>query len=221
MKREWVPAMIAGMVTLGFAPGARAASLSLDTVTPVVAPGEAVSIDVNVAGLGALAPPSLSAFDLGVDFDDGVLLFVGVTFDGFLGSGIQGSGETGGVVDLAETSLLLPSALDALQPGTFRLARIDFQALSAGSSTLSFVDVLLGDGLGDPLALEGTAGISVTVLSGVIPEPRALVLLAAGLGLLGVGRVADRASKGTSRVPGPHPDGGLLRVPRRSPRGLG
>jgi len=50
-----------------------------------------------------------------------------------------------GLVDLFEVSLLSDLELDALQPASFVLASLTFEALAAGTTTLAFVpDALFG-----------------------------------------------------------------------------
>ena len=72
------------LLALGFAPGlASAATISLSGTG-----GAVVSVTVSVAGIEALAEPSLGAFDLDLGYDPGVLAFSDVEFGTWPGTRI-------------------------------------------------------------------------------------------------------------------------------------
>ncbi|CAG0972652.1 hypothetical protein GEOBC_01363 [Geobacteraceae bacterium] len=158
---------------------APAGAVSLDFVPSqqTVDVGQSLSVDLLISGLGS----SVGSFDLDVSFDPAVLFPTGVAFGPFLGDPALGEALTdfiflGGVVDLAEVSLLTSSELDALQPDSFTLATLFFDAVSVGSSGLEFSQALVDDASGIKLDLTtGSGGVNV------VPEPGTFLLALCGL----------------------------------------
>jgi hypothetical protein len=163
--------------------------LSVEPPYQAVADGSAVSVSLQISGLGAFTAPSLGTFDLDLRFDPSLLDFNSFVFgDPVLGDqldlsgfgSITGMGTTpgSGVVNIYEVSLDLVSDLDNLQEPMFTLGILEFQPLQVGISFL-FIDInALGDASGDSLPE------SVTVRAGVIsitPEPGSITLVAATL----------------------------------------
>ena len=147
--------------------------LNLFPSAPTVTPGDLLSVDVFISGLGNGVPPSVGAFDLDIAFDPGILTPIAVVFGPFLGDPslfealVSTDFSIPGIADIAETSLLHSAELDALQPSNFSLATLTFAAIGSGQSLLSFVgDVRVDDAFGIKLA---------------IPEPGTALLLALGL----------------------------------------
>lgn len=151
-------------------------------------PGDSVTIDIVISGLGAGGPDTLGAFDLDIFYDPAAVSVTSYTLGGFLGDIGLGDaldfsfGDLGGVVDLSVVSLFplfdIP-ALDALQPASFILASIDFSVdvLALGSSTeVSFGPTVLSDAFGFELTPMSTNSASIS--NGVINEPGILALLA-------------------------------------------
>lgn len=157
--------------------------------------GGSLSIDVVISGLGAGVPPSVSAFDLTVEFDDNILNATGVAFGALLGDpttleAITSFAISPGSLNFAEVSLLPPSALDALQPANFLLATLTFQAVGPGMSTLRFVPgtvpgvpgLDISDAFGSLLDTTASDG----VVDVTVPEPTAVVLIPAGIAIMSV-----------------------------------
>jgi hypothetical protein len=157
-----------------------------------VAMGSAVGVDLVISGLGNFTAPSLGTFDLDVTYDAAILSATSITLTPLLGDGALGETfegvdiSTPGVIDLFVTSLLSQMELDLLQPVSFVLATLSFDAIAPGTSALDLTQILLGDALSGG-ELEATAGAgSITVFrSGCqVPEPAlAGLLFAAALGL--------------------------------------
>lgn len=181
MIRSGMVALVA--VLLQIAP---AGAVSLDFVPSqqTVDVGESFSVDLVISGLGSGGPPSVGSFDLDVSFDPAVLFPTGVLFGTFLGApafaeALIDAAFLGGAVDLAEVSLLTSSELDALQPDSFSLATLFFDAISLGSSGLEFSQALVDDTFGQKLDLTlGSGEVNV------VPEPGTFVLAFLGLLLL-------------------------------------
>ena len=163
--------------------------LSVEPPYQAVADGSAVSVSLQISGLGAFTAPSLGTFDLDLRFDPSLLDFNSFVFgDPVLGDqldlsgfgSITGMGTTpgSGVVNIYEVSLDSVTDLDNLQEPMFTLGILEFQPLQVGISFL-FIDInALGDASGDSLPE------SVTVRAGVIsitPEPGSITLVAATL----------------------------------------
>jgi len=88
-----------------------------------------------------------------------------------------------------------------LQAADFVLAKLTFDAIGAGTSSLTFSGVTLGDANGDPLTADLGTG-SVTVESAVtasIPEPSTMILLALGVWLMAWNRRRLFRDKNLSR----------------------
>lgn len=117
--RQTVAAVAMGLSALATARGAEALSLGVAPSASIVAPGDPLSVDAVISGLGDGAAPSLGVFDLDVVFDPAVVGVSGVTFGLFLGDAAAGEALVdailgGGVVDLFALSLLSAAELDAL-----------------------------------------------------------------------------------------------------------
>jgi len=97
------------------------------------------------------------------------------------------STTTGAVsVELFELSFDLVADLNDLQAADFVLAKLTFDAIGAGMSSLTFLNVVLGDANGDPLTADlGTGGVTVeSAASAAVPEPSSIILVALGLLML-------------------------------------
>jgi hypothetical protein len=173
-------------ISLGFSPS--------DQVAPR---GSSVDVDVVISGLGDGLAPSLSAFDLVISFDPTVLGLSGANIGDPVLGGDQldlGQGSIPEVFDLGsgkvrlrDVSLDFLGFLDFLQPGSFTLARLTFDAMALGTSPLEIMappglsDPIFGDTNGDPLAVDLATG-SVTV----VPEPGTITLFLMGSVALGM-----------------------------------
>jgi hypothetical protein len=148
--------------------------------------GADAAVDLVISGLGDFTAPSLGAFDLDLTYDASVLSAASVTLTSFLGDAIQGADlSTPGFIDLFVISLLSPLELDALQPESFVLATLSFDAIALGTSLLALTQVVAGDAFGADLgATAGSGSITVTSSQTPVPEPSLIgFLLMGALGL--------------------------------------
>ncbi len=168
-------------------PVANAALLSLQPDTTVASNGDTVSVSLMVSGLGEFGPDSLGAFDIFVNYDASVLSFADYSLGNFLGDlrGITAldvsSGDTGGAVNVAEISLLLPARLHALQPGEFFLASLSFNVFNLTPGANTSLQILGGAVLANAAgtALPVATGAPATIVA--VPLPATLWLALSGL----------------------------------------
>lgn len=163
------------------------------TVTPSdteITLGDPVSVDVNIAGLGDGEAPSLSTYDLILQFDSLILSFLSVDWGAELGpvfGSYQENAPTSDGHSFLEFSFDWPEDLDLFQPSAFTLFTANFSSIAIGTSPLVLNSVILGDSIGAPLNFSATnSSVNVTSSSSVAtPEPGVLSLLViAGLGLV-------------------------------------
>lgn len=176
---------------LARAPIAHSALIEFQPESSSAATGESVSLDLLVSDLGDFGPDSLGAFDIFVDFDPSVLAFSSYNLGGLLGDidlaeAIDAStGAAGGVVNVAEVSLLDPTDLDALQPGQFAVATLNFDVLDLAVGAVTQLSVLSGatlaDAFGEKIDVYGLGSASITGVQSSVPEPGTLLLLFASL----------------------------------------
>lgn len=161
-----------------------AATLSFNPSSTNVTVGSSFAVDVLISDLGAT--DQLGAFDLQVNFNPAVLSFASYNLGSELGSLASGDaldfslGNQGsGALHLGEVSMLWDLSSQAK---SFSLGTLHFTASAAGSSSLGFSNVTLGDAWGAPLAADmTTASLNVAA----VPEPESYAMFLAGLGILG------------------------------------
>jgi hypothetical protein len=160
-------------------PVAHATLLSLQPDTTFAGTGDSISLDLIVSGLGDFGPDSLGAFDVSVEYDAAVLSFASYALGSLLGDlglfeAIDASaGDSGVSVNVAEVSLLSAVSLNALQPGEFVLASLNFDVLNrsmGGATQFSIASSPI-------LAEAGGSRLPVTDTVSAIVEGRASVPL--------------------------------------------
>ena len=172
---------------LAFTPVSHAALIELQPGDTFAANGDSISLDLVISGLGDFTPDSLGAFDISLSFDASALSFTGYELGDFLGdiNFLQAidvsAGDVGGAVNVAEVSLLSAASLDALQPGAFTLATLNFDVINVAVGSSTALSVLSGAVLSDAFgaALLATTGGPASV-HGVpvnVPAPGTFFLL--------------------------------------------
>ncbi|MCB1701183.1 MAG: PEP-CTERM sorting domain-containing protein [Pseudomonadales bacterium] len=182
---------LAAVMLLFVSLSVNAVMISVSPSTQTVNVGDSVFVDVIASGLGTGTAPSIGAFDLDVLFDSAILSASTVTF----GSGLDvlGLGSLQGVfganpVNVFEVSFDTVADLDALQPDTFLLFTIGFNAIAQGVSDIDLFINDVSDAEGNTLAVDTVSGeINVERAQGV-PTPATLMLLGLGLAALGFSR---------------------------------
>ncbi len=177
--------------------GSAQSGVILDAVVsdPSVSVGSVFDVDLVISGLGNGIAPSVGAFNVILNFDALILSAAGVTFSSFLDGGLffslQSVASGLGFVDVAEISFLEGSLsecifcfapfLDDIQPDTFTLATLLFNAIGAGNSALKFGFVDIKDSDLDATELQVTANNgAVEVVAADVPEPNTILLVAIG-----------------------------------------
>jgi len=180
------------------APAANAVTLAVVPAAPAANVGSTFSVDVVASGVGTGAP-SIGAYDVDLSYDSSLLSFNNLT----LGTGLDVRGlgslpgsdaSVPGKVNVFEVSFDTIPDLNQLQPDTFTLFTLTFNAAAAGTSALQLTLNALSDAAGSALAASLQSG-SVTVSP--VPLPPTVWLLLSGLAGLVVTRTrrpADRLS---------------------------
>src|SRR5262245_14014501 len=187
-------AALAAIVLVGVLAAIGRANAVVIAVTPAssaVSVGDTFGIDIVVSGLDA-GGEIVSAFDLDLAYDAGLVSAAGITFSPLLGvpdvdaftAGVFSSGR----VDFANLSLLSNLDLAALQGDSVLLARLTFRALDAATAALN-LDPLAAPGVAlvglDPFSLLpidriGNASVLITRPT-TVPQPGSLALIALAL----------------------------------------
>ena len=155
-----------------------AGTISLQPAAPTETVGQSFTLSVVISGASDLYGYQ---FDLG--FDPTVLKATSVTEGAFLGTG----GPTiflPGTIDNVGGSItanadILNGAVSGVN-GSGDLLDVTFQALTAGSSGVQIFNLIALNSFGQGLT-ETTAGSTVTVSDGGVPEPGTGLLLAVGV----------------------------------------
>jgi hypothetical protein len=204
MKKSSLFYLFTAALAMGFyQTPVQAISIGFQPITQTIATGNSFSVDVVISGLTS-ASEIVSAFDLDITYDPGILATTGIIFSKLLGDPTMyeadnGSVITAGRIDFWGLSFLSDADLLFVQTDSFSLATLTFQALGVGATDLLF-DSLTFPGidvkglLANPLALDvSTGNVTVTdpsIPSTPVPEPSTVWMC-----LLGFGVIARRMSQ--------------------------
>jgi hypothetical protein len=194
MRTIWAT-LLAAIALIASLSQALAVTLSIDPVSLTIPSGGVGQLNVDIQGLPRPGPPSLGAFDLVVSDSLGTLSYTAVSFGTELGNPnlnqalVSSNAPSTGSVHLKEVSLLSAATLDSGEATSFTLATISFQAGGPEITSVGIGSITLSDGLGNPLAVSGVTGATITVT----PEPTSGLLVGTGLLCL----VARRSRRGT------------------------
>ncbi len=173
--------LIVAALSLFVVGAASAATIGFSPASQTVAVGDSLAVDLVISDLDG---EIVSAYDLDVTYDASILSATNVTFGPFLGdefffevfNDFDLSGP--GVVDLAQLSLLSDFELALMQPDSFVLATLEFDAVGLGTSSLDFV-------FDAPNGIQGRDALPLDIAAqsgsaSVVPEPGAALLFVVG-----------------------------------------
>ncbi len=200
MKKMLLCVAVFGMVMSAVPHMAEALTIGFSPATATVEIGSVVLVDVVVSDLGG---EIVSAYDLDVTYDASILSVTDVTFGLSLGDEAwwevfnDSNTSVPGLIDFAQLSLLSDADLAALQPASFTLATLEFQAVAAGTSSLDFTFDTFNDikGLNAEM-LEVDAGSGSVTVSNPIPEPHAALVFGLGAMVIGMSSTRRRCGRG-------------------------
>lgn len=206
MMKTFLACVIVGLMSFLGVHSAAALSLGFVPSSQNVVLGDPASVDVVLSGFTATYHPVITAFDLEIDFDSGILDASSVSYGPSLGDlsvTFTDTSFTAGEVAISELSLITSDAvLASLQAGaSITLATITFQTTAVGTSPLVIAPFDNITGLfgteGIRISAETFSGaITVTSSGPAVPEPCTTALL--GIGLAGLAaRTILRRSKET------------------------
>lgn len=174
------------LTTLLLVNGIAQAAINL-SINPSVQSGDSVDIGIVISGLDSGLAPSLSTYDLDLNFDQGQLSFANAVFgDSVLGNQLDlfnfGTNSAAGlsrpgVLNLFELSSDSPADLNNLQADNFTLATLTFNILNAGTSQLDITINVLGDADGNSLGDATATPAAITT----VPLPPAFFMMFSGL----------------------------------------
>jgi hypothetical protein len=169
-------------VLLGASTQAWAAPILSFSTGPAAQVGSTVTYNIAIDDIA-----DLYSYQFSINYDARYLRALNVTEGAFLGTaGSTVSGVLGmdtGLIDFVYGSLLGPTPGAS---GSGLLASITFEAIGAGTSALSFADVIFLDSVGDDIAgLTALSGQGVVLADPGgpvdVPEPASVLLFGAGL----------------------------------------
>lgn len=169
-------------VLLGASTQAWAAPILSFSTGPAAQVGSTMTYNIAIDDIA-----DLYSYQFSINYDARYLRALNVTEGAFLGTaGSTVSGVLGmdtGLIDFVYGSLLGPTPGAS---GSGLLASITFEAIGAGTSALSFADVIFLDSVGDDIAgLTALSGQGVVLADPGgpvdVPEPASVLLFGAGL----------------------------------------
>jgi len=169
------------LVGLWAVPAGAAPILSFSPSSPTVTAGQSFAIDITVSNA-----VDLFGYEFSIGFNPAVLAATSITEGAFLGTGgatffIPGNIDNG-AGSVVSTGNTLLTAINGVNGGGV-LARVGFNALTAGNSGLSLFDVTLLDSQLSGIATAvGSGSVTVTANQAApVPEPASMILVGTGV----------------------------------------
>lgn len=181
--KNYLAAAIAAAAFGAFAQAYAAPVLSVAATPNPAVVGSNVDVNVMISDIA-----DMYSYEFKLAFDATRFKAIGVTQGAFLGTGGATFGDTGEIDNAAGTISLIYNVLVGPVPGVSgsgSLANITFEALSAGTSSLTFSEVLFLDSAGDDIAVS----VEPAAIQAV-PEPASYLLF--GVGMVAVGLLRRR-----------------------------
>ncbi|MEO5734585.1 MAG: cohesin domain-containing protein [Rubrivivax sp.] len=181
-------ASLASLLSLGAMQAAQAVPVLSITASPATAVvGSPLALDVRITDI-----VDLYAFQFSLAFNPAVLQAMPATEGPFLSAG-GGTFFGGGTVDntAGKVSFVIDSLIGPVAGvnGSGSLARILFNVTAAGTSPLTFANVLFLNSAQNDITVQ----INNRSITAVVPEPAALLLMALGVAaLVGLGSLRKR-----------------------------
>lgn len=206
MKSLLAGTVLAGTILAGIGI-AKAIVVQIDPFPSGLTVGDTFDVDIVASGGDFDEPLELQAYELNIsglfnllkvkgDPPTQILQVTNISFAGALGTGsdvtptiptLPSDGPT-----FSETSSLSQNDLSLLQPDSYDLATISFEAIAAGLATprLNIVSLQFSDG-SFATKIKSTLGQKVLVQEqGQLPEPESYLILLTGLaGLIGASKL--------------------------------
>jgi hypothetical protein len=197
MRRHLLLSLVLGLLASTLAGGAGAAMIRLVPSADPVAVGEHFEVGIFIDGLGDGVAPSLGLSSVVFEFDPTLVSFQRATLTDELGFSLDAVLEAPGEVQLFQSTMEDAAFLDAVQPASFELARVELQALRTGSAALGLSVLSLEEAGGADIPYQ-VSGATVGIRDGAAPVPEPSAALVFGAGLLLIGRHLRRHSPGST-----------------------
>jgi hypothetical protein len=189
MRRTLVIPVLAFLIALALpATGSADPILSISPTFQSGNIGDIFTAQLIISGL--TATQEVRSFDVDISFNTSILAPLASTLGVGLGTGADqftvSNSFSGGVADIAQLSFLNEATLQGLQGGSFLLATLTFQGIANGLSNLQITQAAFSDFDNQALVPTLVSGAIQVGRPTILPAPGTLLLLGAGMAVLGL-----------------------------------